>query len=106
MSNIKYINNEQAENLIEENDELLILDVRSANEFEESRISNAINIPVDELEEEFYELEDYKDRPILVYCKSGKKSSVACNLMEEEGFSNLYNLRDGISDYEGPTVSK
>lgn len=106
MSNIKYINNEQAENLIEKNDELLILDVRSANEFEENRIYNAVNIPVDELEEEIYELEDYKDRPVLVYCKSGKKSSVACNLMEEEGFSNLYNLRGGISDYEGPTLSE
>ncbi len=57
MSNIKYINNEQAEKLIEKNDELLILDVRSANEFKESRISNAINIPVDELEGEIYELE-------------------------------------------------
>jgi rhodanese-related sulfurtransferase len=106
MSNIKYINNEQAENLIEKNDELLILDVRSANEFEENRIYNAVNIPVDELEEEIYELEDYKDRPVLVYCKSGKKSSVACNLMEEEGFSNLYNLRGGILDYEGPTLSE
>jgi len=106
MSNIKYINNKQAENLIEENNELLILDVRSANEFKESRISSAINIPVDELEGEIYELEDYKDRPILVYCKSGKKSSVACSLMEEEGFSKLYNLRGGILDYEGPTVSK
>ncbi|WP_291568210.1 MULTISPECIES: rhodanese-like domain-containing protein [unclassified Clostridium] len=106
MSNIKYINNEQAEKLIEKNDELLILDVRSANEFKESRISNAINIPVDELEGEIYELEDYKDRPILVYCKAGSKSSVACSLMEEEGFSKLYNLRGGILDYEGPIVNK
>lgn len=101
MSNIKYVNNRQAEKLIEENDELLILDVRRSNEFRERRIPNAINIPVDELEWEVSELEDYKDKPILVYCEAGSRSSAACSIMEEEGFSKLYNLRGGILDYRG-----
>ena len=86
MGNIKYINNKQAERLIEENDELLILDVRRSNEFREKRIPNAINIPVEELEGEICELEDYKDKPILVYCEAGSRSSTACFILEEEGF--------------------
>lgn len=101
MNSIKSINNKQAEKLIEENDELLILDVRKFNEFKENRIPNAINVPVEELEGELEELEEYKDRPILVYCEAGVRSSVACSLMEEEGFNRLYNLRGGILDFTG-----
>ncbi|MCR1950325.1 MULTISPECIES: rhodanese-like domain-containing protein [unclassified Clostridium] len=101
MSNIKSINNEQAQKLIKDKKDLLILDVRRPNEFKESKIINSINIPVDELEWELDEIEEYKDKPILVYCKVGMRSSVACSILEEEGFSNLYNLRGGILDYTG-----
>lgn len=101
MSNIKSINNEQAQKLIKDKENLLILDVRRPNEFKESKIINAINIPVDELEWELDEIQEYKDKPILVYCKVGVRSSVACSILEEEGFSNLYNLRGGILDYTG-----
>lgn len=101
MSNIKSINNEQAQKLIKEKKDLLILDVRRPNEFKESKIINSINIPVDEIEWELDEIEEYKDKPILVYCKVGVRSSVACSILEEEGFSNLYNLRGGILDYTG-----
>lgn len=101
MSNIKSINNEQAQKLIKDKKDLLILDVRRPNEFKESKIINSINIPVDELEWELDEIEGYKDKPILVYCKVGMRSSVACSILEEEGFSNLYNLRGGILDYKG-----
>ncbi|GAB6167852.1 hypothetical protein JCM1393_03120 [Clostridium carnis] len=101
MNNIKSINSLQAESLINSNEELLILDVRRFNEFKESKIPNAINIPVDDLEYELDEIEEYKDKPVLVYCKVGVRSSVACNILEEGGFTKLYNLRGGILDYKG-----
>lgn len=91
---IKSINSSQAEKLIKNKENLLILDVRRPNEFKESRIVNSINIPVEEIEK-------YKDKPILVYCKVGVRSSVACNFLESEGFNNLYNLRGGILDFNG-----
>ena len=98
---IKSINSSQAEKLIKSNEEVLILDVRRPNEFKESRIANSINIPVEEIEWETDEIEDFKDKPILVYCKIGVRSSVACNFLEKEGFNNLYNLRGGILDFNG-----
>ena len=98
---IKSINSSQAEKLIKSNEELLILDVRRPSEFKESRILNSINIPVEEIEWELDELEDFKNKPILVYCKIGVRSSVACNFLEEEGFTDLYNLRGGILDFSG-----
>ena len=98
---IKSINSSQAENLIKKKEDLLILDVRRPGEFKESRIVNSINIPVEEIEWEVEELENFKDKPILVYCKIGVRSSIACNFLEAEGFSELYNLRGGILDFSG-----
>ncbi|MBQ6820427.1 MAG: rhodanese-like domain-containing protein [Clostridium sp.] len=98
---IKSINSSQAESLIKNKEDLLIVDVRRVSEFKESRISNSINIPLEELEWEVEALEDHKDKPILVYCKVGVRSSVACNFLEEEGFNMLYNLRGGILDFKG-----
>lgn len=101
MSFIKSINSNQAETLIKEYRDLLIIDVRRFNEYKESKIPNAINIPVEELEWEVEDLNKYKDKPILVYCKAGHKSSLACNILEEEGFSKLYNLGTGMLGYTG-----
>ncbi|MBM6861297.1 rhodanese-like domain-containing protein, partial [Clostridium saudiense] len=98
---IKSINNKSALKLMNEVDDLLILDVRRFSEFKSGKIPNSINIPVDDLEFELDEIKEFKEKPILVYCKSGIRSSVACSLLEEEGFSNLYNLRGGILDYTG-----
>ena len=98
---IKSINSSQAENLIKNKEDLLILDVRRPYEFKESRIVNSINIPVEEIEWEVEELEKFKDKPILVYCKIGVRSSIACNFLENEGFKELYNLRGGILDFGG-----
>ncbi len=98
---IKSINSSQAENLIKKKEDLLILDVRRPYEFKESRIVNSINIPVEEIEWEVEELEKFKEKPILVYCKIGVRSSIACNFLENEGFKELYNLRGGILDFGG-----
>ncbi|MDU4324200.1 MAG: rhodanese-like domain-containing protein [Clostridium celatum] len=62
---------------------------------------NAINIPVEELEWEIEDLKENIDKPILVYCKAGHKSALACQMLEEEGFSNLYNLGQGVLGYKG-----
>lgn len=100
----KSINSIQAEKLISECSDLTIIDVRRYNEFKESKIPNAINIPVEELEWEIEDLGENKDKPILVYCKAGHKSAVACQMLEEEGFTNLYNLGQGILGYKGTLV--
>lgn len=98
---MKSIDSKYAEQLIKDNKDLVILDVRTYSEFKESRISGAINIPVDELEWELDELEKFKDNKILVYCKVGVRSNIACSYLESEGFKNLYNLLGGILDFNG-----
>lgn len=105
MENTRIINNVTAEKLISENKDILIIDVRRFNEYKEKHLKDAINIPVDELEWEIDEISDYKDKPILVYCNVGNKSAIACKQLAEEGFTKLYDLRGGILDYNGKTVS-
>lgn len=105
MKYTKSISGEQAEKLIKENKEVILLDVRRYSEFKESRIPNAINIPVDDLEWEVEDINKYKEKPIIVYCKVGMRSSVACDILEGEGFTKLYNLRGGILDYNGEIQS-
>ena len=59
-------------------DEVIIIDVRSSEEYKAGHIPNAINIFVDEFEGRLNEIEDYKDKPIILYCNSGKKSGHSC----------------------------
>ena len=101
MSSFKSISSIQAQNLIKDSKDLIIIDVRRYSEFKEKKIPNAINIPVEELEWEIEELKESKDKPILVYCKAGHKSALACQMLEEEGGTNLYNLGQGLLGYKG-----
>lgn len=104
MSIIKSISNIEAEKLIKENKDLLILDVRTFAEVKSGKIENSINIPINEIEWELEQLEPYKNREILIYCKVGVRSNMVCNFLENEGFKKLYNLRGGILDYTGKIV--
>lgn len=92
----KNINFEQAKHIID-NDKVLILDVRTEEEFVTGHITDAINIPVDELEYRIDELKD-KTGKILVYCKSGSRSVIACEILEQYGLTNIYNV-GGVVDW-------
>lgn len=74
----------------------LILDVREDNEYREGHIVNSLHIPVGYLGDRMKELEKYKDRPIIVGCRSGQRSSQACAILKKQGFEAVYNLNGGI----------
>jgi rhodanese-related sulfurtransferase len=74
----------------------LILDVREDNEYREGHIVNSLHIPVGYLSDRMKELEKYKDRPIIVGCRSGQRSSQACATLKKQGFEAVYNLNGGI----------
>lgn len=85
--------------LLKNEEDFLLLDIRTKEEFMESKIDGAVNVPLSELLFNMDEIEDYKDRKIVVYCRSGHRSITACNLLAMEGFNDLYNLEKGIIDY-------
>lgn len=87
----------QAYEMIEKDTTVVILDVRTAEEFkgETGHLKNAILIPVQELESRLKELEQYKDKTIIAVCRSGNRSGRATALLNQKGFSAL-NLEGGM----------
>lgn len=73
----------------------LVLDVRSPEEYAAGHLDNATNLPFSELQGQLDVLETYKDRPVLVYCKSGKRSAQAVDKLLEAGFTQIYHLFKG-----------
>ena len=76
--------------------EYLLLDVRTQAEYDEGHINDPTLIPVDELESRLDEISEYKDKPVLVYCRSGNRSVTASNILIQNGFSEVHNLLGGI----------
>jgi rhodanese-related sulfurtransferase len=74
----------------------VVLDVRSENEFLDGHIINSINIPANYLAKRMAELEKYKSSPVVVVCKSGSRSKMACVSLRKEGFENVVGLSGGL----------
>ena len=94
----------KGEDLVKQNsakkkDEVLIIDVRSSEEYKAGHIPNAINISVDETESRLNEIEDYKDKPVIVYCNSGKKSQDSAEILVNNGFQDVTNAQ-GVKEFE------
>ena len=96
----KEIDTDEADKLIK-NSKPLILDVRTPNEYHRGHIRNSKLIPVQQLEGRISEIKDYKDKPILIYCRSGNRSTVASEILIKHGFKKLYNLKSGIKGWKG-----
>ena len=76
--------------------EYLLLDVRTQEEYDEGHIEGSTLIPLGELENRLDEISDYKDKPVLVYCRSGNRSLTASNTLIDNGFTDVHNLLGGI----------
>lgn len=79
-----------------------ILDVRTPDEFDEGYIEGAKLINIQDTSKFMEEIKQLpKDKDYYVYCRSGKRSGMACQLMNKEGIENAYNLEGGILDWTG-----
>lgn len=76
-----------------------LLDVRTPGEYTDTHIPGAELIPLQELEARIEEIADYKDKPLLVYCRSGNRSRTAAQILRNQGFTEIYNLNRGIGEW-------
>jgi rhodanese-related sulfurtransferase len=84
----------------------VILDVRTENEFSEGIIANAINIDINSGQQFVNAIEALdKEKNYFIYCRSGMRSAKACEIMNQLGFENAYNLTGGIMEWEGEVVA-
>jgi phage shock protein E len=77
----------------------LILDVRSPDEFAAGHLDGAINVPVDELEARFSELGS-PQRPVAIYCRSGRRSAVATQVLRRAGFVSVTDLGGIVRNFQ------
>jgi rhodanese-related sulfurtransferase len=97
---------DEAKLLVQEEVDLVVLDVRTKEEYESGHLPDAILIPVSELQDRVAELD--KDKKILVYCKTGVRSTEASQILVSHGFSSVCNLVGGIDAWiqaDGPVIS-
>ncbi len=82
----------------------VILDVRTEDEYNEGAIPEAINIDIYKGQGFIYRLEELdKTKNYYVYCASGRRSVNACSVMKQLDFKTSFNLLGGFLDWEGPT---
>ncbi|MFT3795884.1 rhodanese-like domain-containing protein [Flavobacterium sp.] len=80
----------------------IILDVRTEDEWNDGYIPNAINIDIYKGQGFIYEVDQLdKSKNYYVYCKAGGRSEQACNIMNQLGFENTYNLLGGMMQWRG-----
>jgi rhodanese-related sulfurtransferase len=90
----------------EADENAVLLDVRTEDEYNDGIIENAINIDIHKGQDFIAELESLdKNKNYYVYCRSGARSAKACEIMNELGFENAFNLLGGILDWNGEVVA-
>lgn len=76
----------------------LVIDVRSPSEYAAGHVAGAINIPHDQVAARIHAIAGAsKDRPILLYCRSGRRSAIAKNELEKQGYRRILD-GGGITD--------
>lgn len=96
-SEITKINVETLQNRLE-NEEITLLDVREVDEYEGGHIEGAVNAPLSSLNAT--ELSYPKDEPIYVICQCGNRSAQAAQLLQERGYTEIYDISGGMIAWE------
>ena len=89
---------EEAKKIMDSGEEHIILDTREQDEFDEGHIPGAILIPYTEIENKAIEMIPDKDKLILVYCRSGRRSKIAAESLAKLGYTNVKEF-GGIIDW-------
>ncbi|MGL5259679.1 MAG: rhodanese-like domain-containing protein [Lachnospiraceae bacterium] len=103
-SNYITIDSMKAKEMIDNNTNAIVLDVRSQAEYDEKHLPNALLLPDTEVLEKAEEVLPDKDALILVYCRSGTRSKKAAAALVSLGYTTVYEF-GGIQDWPYDTVS-
>jgi len=104
----KSVSPQGAVTLINRNDGIVI-DLRDKKEFEVGHIVDSVNMPYAKLAQRLTELEKHKEKPLIVVCKLGQQSGMAVKQIQAAGFSDVYKLSGGMSEWRAqslPVVNK
>ena len=89
----------QLKQRLDAGEHMLVLDVRTAEDFagEQGHIAVATNIPVEELAVRLAEISDYQERPVIIVCRTDRKSVQAAQILAQNGFADVHVARMGMT---------
>ena len=93
----------QATRLINDED-ALVIDVRSDGEYAQGHIVNAINQPFSGLAQQIPKLEKHRDRTIITACRTGHQAASASGVLRKNGFEKVFSLSGGISAWQNASL--
>lgn len=96
---VQVLNSDKFEQKLQDSD-IQLVDVRTPAEFADGHLPNAINVNVmdDDFDAEMAKLD--KEKPVMVYCKSGGRSAKAASKLKVQGFKNITDLDGGITSWK------
>jgi rhodanese-related sulfurtransferase len=100
----RQIDSAQAQALILEQN-ALVVDVREPHEYAAGCIPNAELIPLRQIGFHIESLRQRDDRPIILSCRTGSRSEMACRFLREGGLENVYNLASGLMGWQNANLS-
>lgn len=101
---VNTIDANKAKEMLEQQEDIIILDVRTKEEFEEGHIQGSILIPDYEIEEKAEQVLTDPSATILVYCRSGRRSAEAAKTLAKLGYTDIYDF-GGIIDWPYEVVT-
>lgn len=98
---ITVISIEEVREVMNNEEKMQLVDVRTPEEYREGHLKSAknINVTEDDFREKAQQLN--KDEPVYLYCRSGKRSAKAAEILREMGFSEIYDMEGGFLKWEG-----
>ena len=102
---IKHVSMDDIVQIMNENNNYVILDVRTIEEYNEGHIPDAICIPNETIDNNIINQIPDKEQLILIYCRSGNRSKQAAEKLKKLGYTNLIDF-GGIIDWKGEIVKK
>jgi len=86
---------------LDNNEDLLLLDVRTAEDYvgEQGHVAGSKLIPLEELEQRMDELGEFLEKPIIIICRTDRKSAKAAQLLAQKGFADVHVARMGMTDW-------
>jgi rhodanese-related sulfurtransferase len=93
-----------ATRLMNQGSSTLVLDIRDGEDFATGHLPKARHIPLGELSKRVDEIAKYKDKPVIVTCKSGSRAGAASRLLRKAGFTTVYQLKGGLAAWQSASL--
>jgi rhodanese-related sulfurtransferase len=97
---IKEVPQQEFRQWVEQGKDMVILDVREANDHAHSRIEKSVNVPRGVLELEIEDTVPDRHKTIVTYCGGGGRSAMAADTLRQMGYDNVFSLQGGYKDWK------